>query len=157
MAGRDRYDPLQSSASTTASRPGNDSYDPDTGVASASVHYAQSFHLRFAGQSTVRKKRRALGKPEDEDEYSTDEEEDLTTETVLQDAEDEQEEAARTRHMQEARLKLSLHGMCVANYKCMCACIVRAYAPTRVYIFKWKTIAVAKLIDRSILSRISGD
>lgn len=121
MAGRDRYDPLQSSASTTASRPGNDSYDPDTGVASAGVDYARSFHLRFAGQSTVRKKRRVRGRPDDEDEYSTDEE-DLTAETELQGAEDEQEPAARARDMQEARVKLSLRGMCTA--KCVCACTV---------------------------------
>lgn len=93
----------ESSRSPTESPSGTGTYDPTTGVATANVDYAKSFHLRFAGNSTVRKQRpkvRRRRREDDPDETDT-EEEDVD---LIQGA---AEDASDARDTQETRMKLS--------------------------------------------------
>ena len=100
--------------STTESPPGAGTYDPTTGVATANVDYAKSFHLRFAGNSTIRKQRpkvRRRRRIDDDDETDT-EEEDVD---LMQGAAEDVSEFADARNTQEAHVKLSER-----EYYCRC-------------------------------------
>lgn len=99
----------ESSRSATESPPGAGTYDPSTGVASANVDYAKSFHLRFAGNSTVRKERPKVRRRrrEDEGEETDTDEEDVEVDVDLQGAAEDISKFANARDIQEARMKLS--------------------------------------------------
>ena len=80
--------------------------DPESDGGIATVDYAKSFHLRFAGNSTVRKKRRPKlrSKREDDGEdTSTDEEYDFD-----EDGADQQRGGENGENSQEMGMKLSL-------------------------------------------------
>lgn len=106
MADQGQYQTLNSSVSPAESPPlATGTYDASTGVASSNVDYAKSFHLRFAGNSTVRKERPKVcrSRKENEEEIITDDEDEDAFEPDSQGAKD----AAVARDTQEARLKLS--------------------------------------------------
>lgn len=108
MADQGEYQSLNSSRSTSESPSAAGAYDPSTGVATSNVDYAKSFHLRFAGNSTVRKQRpkiRRRRREDDAEEIDTDEEDDR--EELQDGAEDAVSEVANSRDTQEARMKLS--------------------------------------------------
>ena len=110
----------ESSRLTTESPPGTGTYDPSTGVATANVDYAKSFHLRFAGNSTVRKQRpkiRRRRREDDDDETDTEEDVD-----PMQGAAEDVSEFADARDTQEHHMKLSereyytvvIHNTCIS-------------------------------------------
>lgn len=108
----------ESSRSTTQSPVGAGTYDPTTGVATANVDYAKSFHLRFAGNSTVRKQRpkvRRRRREDDADETDS-EEEDVD---LIQGAAEDVSESADARDTQETRMKLSER-----EYYCRCYTLI---------------------------------
>lgn len=108
MADQGEYPSVNSSRSTSETPPGAGTYDPSTGVATSNVNYAKSFHLRFAGNSTVRKQRpkiRRRKREDDAEEVDSDEEDDR--EELRQDEAEDVSEVANARDTQEARMKLS--------------------------------------------------
>ena len=133
MDEKGEYLPLEN----TSSPPHAGQSPPDTGDVSTeiSVNYGKSFHLRFAGNSTVRKERPKLRKKrEDGDDDSTDdedEEEDVVTTAEVQSAAAATESAPTD--SQELRLKLSQRE-CILSCTIICTVLCnKPYALTGKY------------------------